>query len=166
MSRKNNRRAKSSKPTNRASDIQTTASQSTRRRNQKNRNNRSRNERRNERRREVARNRAREPTVDSDGDIDAISESDEEMEQRQQQQQQTRRRNANHDNMQPDRAGTFDFQRLRSAVTSIIEQCVKELGVGNKMEDYMDWQPEPTRPVYLVLLNEVPCYPEGKVRRH
>lgn len=101
----------------------------------------------------------REQTVDSDGDIDAISESDAESE------QDTSRRNTNQEKIDLDRAGPFDLQRLRTAVTSIIKECVEEFGVAN-MNDYMDWQPEPPTPVYLVLLNEMPCYPAERVRRY
>lgn len=100
-----------------------------------------------------------EPTVDSDGDIDAISESDTESE------QDTSPQNANQEKMDLDRPGPFDFQRLRSAVTSIIKECVEEFGMGS-MNDYMDWQPEPPRPVYLVLWSEMPCYPDEKVHRY
>lgn len=103
----------------------------------------------------------REPAVDSDGDIDAISESDAESEQ----QQQSRRRNTNQEKMDLGRHRPFNLQRLHTAVTSIIQECAEEFDVGSRLDDYMDWQPEPPRPVYLVLWSEMPCYPAGKVCR-
>ncbi|EEU41857.1 uncharacterized protein NECHADRAFT_85863 [Fusarium vanettenii 77-13-4] len=153
MSRRNNRRARSSKPTNRTPESQLTIPKSPKQiKKQKRRSRR-------EAKRNQAQNRMREQTVDSDGDIDAISESDAESE------QDTQRRNTRQEKMDLDRAGPFDLQRLRTAVTSIIKECVEEFGVAN-MNDYMDWQPEPPTPVYLVLLNEMPCYPAERVHRY
>ncbi|UPL02069.1 hypothetical protein LCI18_013003 [Fusarium solani-melongenae] len=155
MSRRNNRRARPAKPTNRTTENQLAIPKSAKqiKKQQKRRDRR-------EAKRNQARNRMREPTVDSDGDIDAISESDAESE------QDTSHRNTSQEKMDLDRPGPFDFQRLRTAVTSIIKECVEEFGMGGKMNDYMDWQPEPPRPVYLVLWSEMPCYPDEKVRRH
>ncbi|RSL57200.1 hypothetical protein CEP54_008417 [Fusarium duplospermum] len=154
MSRRNNRRARSAKPTSHTTESQLAVPKSTKQiKKQKRR------ERR-EARRNRGRNRMEEPTVDSDGDINAISESDSESE------QQSGCRSVKQEKMDLDRPGPFDFQRLRTAVTSIIKECVEEFGVGSMMDDYMDWQPEPPRPVYLVLKSEMPCYPEGKVRRY
>ncbi|KAJ4317562.1 hypothetical protein N0V84_007307 [Fusarium piperis] len=110
MSRRNNRRARSSRPTGRTTESQLAVPKSTKQlRNQKRRERREANRNR-------ARNRTREPTVDSDGDIDAISESDAESE------QQTRRRDTSQEKTDPNRAGPFDIQRLRTAVTSIIKE--------------------------------------------
>ncbi|RTE78049.1 hypothetical protein BHE90_007446 [Fusarium euwallaceae] len=154
MTRRNNRRARSAKPTSSTTESQPVVPKSAKQiKKQKRR------ERR-EMKRNRERNSMREPTVDSDGDIDAISESDSESE------QQSGCRSIKQEKMDLDRPGPFDFQRLRTAVTSIIKECVEEFGMGSKMDDYMDWQPEPPRPVYLVLMSEMPCYPEGKVRRH
>ncbi|KAM6516049.1 hypothetical protein FALCPG4_014234 [Fusarium falciforme] len=154
MSRRNNRRARSAKPTNRTTESQLVIPKSAKQiKKQKRRDRR-------EAKRNQARNRIREPTIDSDGDIDAISESDAESK------QDISHRNTSQEKMDLDRPGPFDLQRLRMAVTSIIKECVEEFGMGSKMNDYMDWQPEPPRPVYLVLWSEMPCYPDGKVRRH
>ncbi|KAF7559843.1 hypothetical protein G7046_g4302 [Stylonectria norvegica] len=62
-----------------------------------------------------------------------------------------------------------DVQHVCSVVHhaySQLKECAVDLGVVKESDDAMDWQPEPTKTVYLVqVANEACCYSQGSVRQ-
>ncbi|KAF4982039.1 hypothetical protein FZEAL_2289 [Fusarium zealandicum] len=146
---------------------------------------RRKNRNRAQRRRGQSQNVKEDSEVDEDGDIDAVSQSVEEAladvqlsdsEEPAKHQQQQRcnpllEAMKPSRNKKPDKRATshFDVQKLCSAVGDMyvrMREYAVELGVAKDSEDDMDWQPEPTTPVYLVrMTDEVSCYPDGTVLR-
>ncbi|KAF4462171.1 hypothetical protein FALBO_11016 [Fusarium albosuccineum] len=145
---------------------------------------RRRNKNRGQRRRNPPATDVEEPEVDEDGDVEAITKnlddievalhSQESTQQRPQQRQRgitkaDKTKFARNKMFMVKKASRYDVQKLCSAVGDMythIREYAMELGMVKESEDDMDWQPEPTTPVYLVrMTEEASCYPDGTVNR-